>query len=75
MKVECTCKCCKKRFMARVADRKRGWGQFCSKSCKAIKQNRTKPYTPQQSDDDWSERMHQWAMEDSTSSHGQDEVH
>lgn len=24
--------------MARVADRKRGWGRFCSKSCKAIKQ-------------------------------------
>lgn len=24
--------------MARVADRKRGWGKFCSKSCKAIRQ-------------------------------------
>ena len=24
--------------MARVADRKRGWGKFCSKSCKAVKQ-------------------------------------
>lgn len=38
--IECTCqnKRCKKRFMARVADRKRGWGKFCSKSCKAVKQ-------------------------------------
>jgi hypothetical protein len=25
-------------FTARVADRKRGWGRFCSKSCKAIRQ-------------------------------------
>lgn len=32
------CKCCKKPFTARVADRKRGWGLYCSKSCKAIKQ-------------------------------------
>jgi hypothetical protein len=33
-----TCKCCKQPFTARVADRKRGWARFCSKSCKAIKQ-------------------------------------
>lgn len=32
------CKCCKQPFEARVADRKRGWGKFCSKSCKAVKQ-------------------------------------
>lgn len=36
------CKCANKRcgavFMARTADRARGWGRFCSKSCKAIKQ-------------------------------------
>jgi len=40
--VECKCqnKSCGARFMARVADRKRGWGKFCSKSCKAIKQER-----------------------------------
>jgi hypothetical protein len=25
-------------FLARVADRNRGWGKYCSKSCKAIKQ-------------------------------------
>lgn len=36
--VEVKCQCCKTPFMARVADRKRGWGKFCSKSCKAIKQ-------------------------------------
>ena len=36
--VEVSCQRCKKPFMARVADRARGWGKFCSKSCKAIKQ-------------------------------------
>lgn len=38
--VECKCETCNKSFMARTADRKRGWGKFCSKSCKAIKQER-----------------------------------
>ena len=38
--VEVKCKRCKEPFMARIADRKRGWGKFCSKSCKAIKQER-----------------------------------
>lgn len=28
--------------MARVADRNRGWGEFCSKSCKAKKQTNLK---------------------------------
>ena len=32
------CKRCKDPFKARVADRKRGWGKFCSKSCKAVEQ-------------------------------------
>ncbi len=36
--VEVNCQCCKTPFTARVADRKRGWAKFCSKSCKAIKQ-------------------------------------
>ncbi|MEX3555816.1 MAG: hypothetical protein VB131_04180 [Burkholderia gladioli] len=35
--VERQCKRCKKPFFARAADVKRGWGLFCSKSCKAIK--------------------------------------
>lgn len=32
------CKNCGDPFTARVADRKRGWARFCSKSCKASKQ-------------------------------------
>lgn len=32
------CQCCAKPFTARTADRARGWARFCSKSCKAIKQ-------------------------------------
>ena len=40
-KVEVLCACgCGKKFMARVADRKRGWGRFFSKSCKAKYQER-----------------------------------
>lgn len=34
------CQCCKKPFEARTADVNRGWGKFCSKSCKATKQYR-----------------------------------
>ena len=41
-KVEVKCKQCQEPFMARVADRKRGWGKFCSKSCKAKKQTSLK---------------------------------
>lgn len=33
--IEVTCKCCPDKFIARVADRKRGWARFCSKSCAA----------------------------------------
>jgi len=32
------CQCCQGLFTARTADRARGWARFCSKSCKAIKQ-------------------------------------
>lgn len=39
-KVKVKCLCCGVEFMARVADRKRGWGKHCSKSCKATKQER-----------------------------------
>lgn len=35
-----TCHQCKKSFQARTADVNRGWGKFCSKSCKAKKQGR-----------------------------------
>lgn len=34
------CGKCKKPFEARTADVKRGWGKFCSKSCKAHVQTR-----------------------------------
>jgi hypothetical protein len=27
-------------FTARIADRKRGWARYCSKSCKAVQQER-----------------------------------
>ena len=33
--VDRKCKCCNKDFQARAADVARGWGLFCSKSCKA----------------------------------------
>ena len=40
-----TCQCCKLPFEAREADRARGWARFCSKSCKAKKQeSRTGQY-------------------------------
>ena len=32
------CAACGDPFTARVADRARGWARYCSKSCKAIKQ-------------------------------------
>lgn len=37
---EYACLCCKQLFIARTADRKRGWARYCSKSCKAMKQER-----------------------------------
>lgn len=36
--VKRNCKQCGDPFMARSADVKRGWAKFCSKSCKAKKQ-------------------------------------
>lgn len=40
-KIEVTCACgCGVKFMARVADVKRGWGKYASKSCKAVAQER-----------------------------------
>lgn len=38
VEVKCANSKCGIMFTARVADRKRGWGKFCSKSCKAVKQ-------------------------------------
>lgn len=39
---EYKCQCCKEPFIARTADRKRGWARFCSKTCKAVKQEAKK---------------------------------
>lgn len=39
--VDCTCKWCKGPFQARAVDVARGWGKFCSKSCKAMRQEKT----------------------------------
>lgn len=39
-------------FTARVADRKRGWGKFCSKSCKAINQTHRTGYAGPRDDDE-----------------------
>lgn len=40
------CTNCKDEFTARTADRARGWARFCSKSCKAKKQEaRTGQYS------------------------------
>ena len=39
-KVTVNCDWCNAPFEARVADRKRGWARFCSKSCKAKSQEK-----------------------------------
>jgi hypothetical protein len=45
-KVERTCKTCRGTFLARTADVKRGWGLFCSKTCKGKEQeNRTNQFS------------------------------
>lgn len=46
-----TYKCfCGNNFIARTADRKRGWARYCSKSCKAIRQeSRTGQYAAMKS--------------------------
>lgn len=62
------CKCCKQPFVARVADRKRGWGRYCSKSCKAIKQTqctgRGAPRHDERSDwDRYADEIHPFSSE------------
>lgn len=39
----CLNKTCRVEFEVNLSDAKRGWGKFCSKSCKAIKQTRDYP--------------------------------
>lgn len=38
--IDKTCPVCSTAFKARTADVKRGWGKFCSKSCKAKEQEK-----------------------------------
>lgn len=66
--VEVKCQRCKELFTARVADRKRGWGKFCCKSCKAIKQVHSGQYRPQLSDWDRQNDEHESALYNSTTS-------
>ncbi len=40
VKVVCANERCGCEFEARMADINRGWGKFCSKSCKAVKQEK-----------------------------------
>lgn len=40
MMVQRKCQNCKCQFQARQADVNRGWAKYCSKSCKAIKQEK-----------------------------------
>lgn len=57
--VERKCAWCKGPFLARAADVKRGWGKFCSKSCKASKQeSRTGQYRALQEHDEDAEHGH-----------------
>lgn len=50
--VAVTCERCRNPFQARVTDRKRGWGRFCSKRCKAIRQVQTTSYAPREIEDE-----------------------
>lgn len=39
-KISVNCEWCQGLFTARIADRKRGWARFCSKTCKAKEQEK-----------------------------------
>jgi len=43
-KIKKKCKNCDKIFYPRVADVNRGWGKFCSKSCKAKRADQYSPF-------------------------------
>lgn len=58
--VEVKCQRCKRPFTARVADRQRGWGKFCSKSCKAIKQTQRTGYAGPRAHDDRGRHRDDW---------------
>ena len=63
------CLNCGDPFTARTADRKRGWARFCSKSCKAVKQEkRTGQYAAHLNREDGGEETfsnaHQFSNEE-----------
>ena len=66
--VEVSCKWCKTPFMARKADVNRGWGKFCSKSCKANEQEKrthqNANFKERQRESDYYD-MHEAALADS----------
>lgn len=45
-KVDVECEWCARDFQVRVADRNRGWGRFCSRSCKATHQANSFKFSP-----------------------------
>ena len=67
-----TCGWCHKPFQVHTADVARGWGKFCSKSCKASEQekrtgqNRTHRVRRTERDHDDEQRMHDEAMDSAT---------
>ena len=67
------CKQCKSEFTARTADVKRGWGKFCSKSCKATHQEkRTGQYSTYKHKSDLSDGCVIPSFETGYFGHGQD---
>lgn len=59
------CKYCQTPFKARAADVKRGWGLYCSKHCKAVRQEqRTGQYANMLARPDSDTAMHEAAMDD-----------
>lgn len=63
------CANCGETFTARTADRKRGWARFCSKSCKASRQEqRTGQYAAYRNRQDGGEETfsnaHQFSNEE-----------
>lgn len=49
------CQNCRTEFIVRQADLNRGWGKFCSKSCKAKSQFKTHPNYPREATSDYVE--------------------
>jgi hypothetical protein len=65
VEVKCKNKQCRKAFTAKAADIARGWGKYCSKSCKAIHQeNRTGQYGQYLAGQHSEEGSNRWTDED-----------